>query len=591
MLKKVVYELIQIIDLMNVLNMPILNLLNESYETRATDQNQAKLVNMYLEADMDKGKYEDANKSKQVVVAYPMPGLSLFSATNQGVIRAMYSLNEVVYCVAGNQFGSVSSNGTYTQIGTLNTSTGWAKIRAITGAADNNNQIVIVDGTNMYTYNVGKNTFGSPINTTFIQSIQVENGGTNYVSPTITITDSTGTGASATAVLSGGVIASVTVDSGGGNYSDNPVLTITDTQGSGGQIAATVGVSECPQTADEIENQDDYILAKLPDSMQFVVSNLSDTTIWDPLNFASKFSQPDRIKAILSHERMIWLMGDKTSEIWSNIGSSLFPFQEIATTFLHYGVAAKDSIVTNGNYFVFLSQNRGGGYSLFQTLPRIYYYNPAPISNPTIDYQIKSFSTVSDAFAAIHNWNNHEFYTITFPTGGSSYVYDIPKNQASDQQKGFWYYRQSYVNGQYGRYLENCSCFCYGKHLIGDYNSGNIYYMDDTNYTENGTPILREFVTPYGPTYAGGKRVIFSRLQIDVETGIGNNMVFTIEKSTDNGTTWQTIGTPTVPAKGGRIYFDRLGSSRYGMLFRVTTTMNAKFCILGFQVDAQQCHS
>lgn len=572
----------------------MLDLLDMSWQARSSDQNQAQLINMYLEQDMAKGKYEGQKNSKPVVVAYPMPGLTLFSNTGKSVIRALYELNGVSYCVASESFGTINSSGTFTALGTLNTNSGWCKIKAITGGSDTNNQVVIADGTNLYTYNVTTGLFSTPSNTTFVSSINMSNSGSNYVNPTINIIDPTGTGATAEATVASGVIPSIVVLTGGQNYT-NPSVVITDTVGTGATAIAFTETSACPTTADDIENQDDYIIAKQPNSQEFLVSNVSDTTIWNPLMFASKYGQPDHIQGILSHEAVIWFFGNKTTEIWSDQGvtgaTAFFPFSRLTTTFLHYGLAAKESIAVNGNYFIFLSANIGGGYSVFQTLPRIYYYNPAPISSFPIDSAIKSLSTVSDAIGSILNWNGHELYTLTFPTGNVSYVYDVPKAQQADQTKGAWYVRQSYVNGTYGRSLENCTCFCYGKQLIGDYNSGNVYYLDDTNYTENNVPMIRQLVTPPGPTYAGGKRVFFPRLQIDVETGIGSNMVFTLEKSTDNGGSWSTVGTYTVPSKGGRIYSDRLGSSRSGMIFRITTTMNGKFCILGFQAEILVGHS
>lgn len=486
----------------------LLDLLDQSWESKSSDQNQAVLRNMYLEQDPSKGKYK--------VIALPTPGLTLFCDTGQGQVRGLYELDGVTYVVAGNTFYSIDVNGNKTSLATLNTSTGTVKIKAITGASDTNHQIVIKDGTNMYTYNLGTSTGQFPI---------------------------------------------------------------TD--------------ASCPQTATDIENQDDYIIAVLNNSIQFQICNVADTTTWNALDFASKIGQPDNITAVLSHESKIWFFGNKTTEIWYDSGNAFFPFQKDTTVFLHYGCPAKDSISVNGNYFIFLSSNGKGGYSIFQTLPRIYYYNPAPISTPPIDTLIGELATISDAIGNIYNKDGHEFYELTFPTGNKTLVYDIPKNQQADAQKGAWYYRESFNTdtSAYGRFLGNCQTFCYEKNLVGDYKSGKIYTQDTNTYTEDGTPIRRQFITPAGPTYQGGKRVIFSKLQIDVETGVGSNETFTLEKSVDNGDTWQLVNTYTVPPKGGRIYENRLGSSRYGMLFRITTTMNAKFIILGFQVEANVGHS
>lgn len=485
----------------------LLDLLDMSYQSRSSDQNQAQLVNMYLESDEAKGKYK--------IVAYPMPGLTTFCDTGKLNVRELYEFYGTLYAVAGNTLYSISSVGSATIIGTLNTNSGYAKMRGIAGGGDSNHQLVIIDKTKGYSYNTGTTTATFPI--------------------------------------------------------------------------ADV---DFPQTAIDLENQDDYILAVKPSSIAYQISGISDSLDYPALDFASKIGQADNINAILSHESMIWLFGSKSTEVWSNTGNSLFPFERSSNTFLHYGTPASKAIAVNGTYFIGLISNGRGGYTIAQTQPRLYYYNPSPVSTPAIENLIQANTSVSDATAFITNHDGHEFYTITFPTDNYTLVYDVPKSQQSDSQKGAWYYRKSLVNSSYGQFLgSGGQAFCYGKNFVGDYQSGKIYYQDSTNYTENSTPILRQLITPPGSTYQGGKRVFLHHMQIDVETGIGSNMTFTLEKSLDNGLTWILVNTFTVPAKGGRLYQNRLGSTRYGMIFRLSTTMNAKFCILGFQVEASLGHS
>lgn len=487
----------------------LLDILDMVWQSKSTDQNQASLTNMYLEADSGKGKYK--------VIALPMPGLRLFkNLGNTAYIRDMYELNNQLYVVAGNSFINLKSDLSTTTYGTLNTSTGWAKIRAITGGSNNNNQLIVADGTNGYGYNLGTAT---------------------------------------------------------------------------GQFPIADG--DFPQTCVDIENQDDYILAVQSNSMQFQVSNVSNSVAWDALDFASKYGQPDNINAIVSHESKIWLFGNKTTEIWYNTGDALFAFGRMSDTFLHYGCSAKRSIAVNGNYFIFLTSNAHGSHTIVQTLPRVYFYNPSPISTAPIDSLLNSFTTINDCFASIYNQDGHEFYQVTFPSEDTTLIYDVPKNNQSDEAKGTWYYRKSYntTTSQHGKFLGSCAVYCYGKNLVGDASSGKIYVQDTEVYTENGNPMLREFISPPGQTYQEGKLVFFHKLQIDVETGIGANKTFTLEKSADNGDTWQLVNTYTVPNKGFRIYENRLGSSRFGMIFRIRTTMDAKFIILGFQVEASLGHS
>src|SRR5690348_7440896 len=103
--------------------MTAVNLLNQYYPSPSTDQNQSLLSNMYLEKDVNRGKYP--------MIARSTDGLTLFCNTGQSVVRALYTHRGVLYCVAGNVFGSINSSGTLTNIATLNTSSGFAKIRSI----------------------------------------------------------------------------------------------------------------------------------------------------------------------------------------------------------------------------------------------------------------------------------------------------------------------------------------------------------------------------------------------------------------------------------------------------------------------------
>lgn len=61
----------------------------------------------------------------------------------------------------------------------------------------------------------------------FLVAITVTNGGTGYTTPpSVTITDATGTGATATATVTAGVVTSITVQSPGKNYSGSPTITV-----------------------------------------------------------------------------------------------------------------------------------------------------------------------------------------------------------------------------------------------------------------------------------------------------------------------------------------------------------------------------
>ena len=201
-------------------------------------------------------------------------------------------------------------------------------------------------------------------------------------------------------------------------------------------------------------------------------------------------------------------------------------------------------------------------------------YTPQAVSNRAIDYQISTFTTISDAQAYVHEHEGHEFYVITFPTAGRTFAYDSTTDT--------WHERQSYISGQYTRHISNCHASCYGKSIVGDYQSGKLYYYNATNYTENDVAIRRIIVTH--PFYKEGKQMTCPRLQLEFETAVGSSPEFDLAVSKDGGHTFSTksptknLGSTT--DYGKRIYWDQLGLARQWS-FKLTTTMTSRFVLLG----------
>lgn len=82
------------------------------------------------------------------------PGLDLFSTIGAAAIRGMIKVDNLAYIVAGNKFYREDNTGGFgTAKGTLNTSTGYV------GMAHNGTEIVIVDGTDGWSYLIATNNF------------------------------------------------------------------------------------------------------------------------------------------------------------------------------------------------------------------------------------------------------------------------------------------------------------------------------------------------------------------------------------------------------------------------------------------------
>ena len=132
-----------------------INFLAEYYKVRASDQNQTRLLNMYLEAEeiTPQGTLKEFSKYK--VTAYQKSGLLAFNSGTGSVGRAIFNKRGVLYAVVDNKLYSYNSAGTRTELGTLNTSTGQVEI------VDINGQLLINDRTDAYTYTIASTTFAT----------------------------------------------------------------------------------------------------------------------------------------------------------------------------------------------------------------------------------------------------------------------------------------------------------------------------------------------------------------------------------------------------------------------------------------------
>lgn len=337
---------------------------------------------------------------------------------------------------------------------------------------------------------------------------------------------------------------------------------------------AAVPDVDAPTNTSTTAGQDEIVFACSANSRVVQGSAVGDGLSWDPLSFNSKSYAADYIVKLVSLKSRLWVIGEYTTEVWYNSGATTFSFEIVPGSGIEYGCAAKQSVATTDSDIYMLGRSKRGGLTVL-SMNNESLGSAKPIANQSIIYQINQLTTTSDAIGYCYEIGGHLFYMLTFPTEDISFEYDITSD--------CWQERTSLFNGTYGRDFGNCYAYCYGKHFVGDCRTGNILYLSTSNYQENGVNMLRQIVTP--PAYAEGKKVWVHKLQIDTETDVGSNLTVTLDVSRDSGHTYVDSYTNTVPSAGGRMYWMRLGMTQNAFVFKISTTVNAKFVILGAWAD------
>jgi hypothetical protein len=107
-------------------------------------------------------------KEREVASLVATPGMRLLMTLAESPVRGVYTAsNGEVYAVGGNKLYSISSAWAATELGSLNTSTGPVSM------ADNGTHLVLVDGTDGFSWNMSTDTFAEITDPDFYPADQV----------------------------------------------------------------------------------------------------------------------------------------------------------------------------------------------------------------------------------------------------------------------------------------------------------------------------------------------------------------------------------------------------------------------------------
>jgi hypothetical protein len=367
-----------------------------------------------------------------------------------------------------------------------------------------------------------------------------------------------------------------------GNYVLNNSQTVTS------RTMYALNFSELPSTdgaftgASSVDVLDNYFVYNSPHTQQYAASDVLSPITYG-LSFASKFTGPDDLVSLIVDHGQIYLLGEKTSEVWADTGTFPFPFQRIPGASSQHGIAAQFSMARFGNSFVYVSRNDRGQAVIVQMNG----YFPQRISTHAVENTFVN-QNISDAVAYTYQLEGHECYVVSFPSLNLTWVYD-----GASQMWHKWLWCDNQNN--YQRHRSNCSAFFQGSVLVGDWENGQIYRLDPDNYTDNGQHIRRMRRCPHLVT--DFQRQYFDELQIQFQPGVGLQGIETfplgdndiginpqamLRWSNDGGSTWSNehwSGIGKVGKYQNRIIWRRLGQAR-DRIYEVVVTDPIKAVII-----------
>jgi hypothetical protein len=318
---------------------------------------------------------------------------------------------------------------------------------------------------------------------------------------------------------------------------------------------------------------DQYFLVNSVGTKRFHFA-LADGTDWDGLDFFSKEGYPDDLLALDVDHGEIILLGRESGEVWYNDGSS--PFARRADARIDQGIAAAQTLVGLDNTRFWASRDRNG----YGIMSRLSGYSPQRVSQFAIEYLLSKFGDISGGTAFTLQYGGHSLLVLNFPGATTTIVFDAATGAWHE-----WDYTK--LSGGTGRFRGDWHAMNGTTHIVGDYENGNIYELQDpyinssTPYTDNDAPITRERTAPH--VSSEGNRIAIPKVTFDVEVGIGRpsgsvdaiDPQLMFQYSKDGGHTWSNWKQKSLGKQGEyrtRVDFRRLGLFRdYVARVRVTS--------------------
>jgi hypothetical protein len=305
---------------------------------------------------------------------------------------------------------------------------------------------------------------------------------------------------------------------------------------------------------------DGYFLALDTTTSTLQVSNLLDGMTWNPTQIAQRTAGSDRWQALYVVNRLIYLLGSATSEVWWNAGSSPFPFAPIQEAFSQFGIAATFSGAVD-TALTFLGRNANGRGIVY----RMNGYVPQRVSTHAIEVAIQSYARIDDAVAGITQQQGRPVYVLTFPTADTT--------KCLDEGTQLWHDREYWdapnatrhaFRGMFFAALPDASVCC-------DRLTGNLLRIDPSVSTDVGGVLMQRIRE--GPRLSmEGKRFTINRLQVVMDVGLGlatgqgSNPQVMLQTSRDGGRTFGNEHWRSASAQGTfstNVFWQSLGQFRH----------------------------
>lgn len=269
---------------------------------------------------------------------------------------------------------------------------------------------------------------------------------------------------------------------------------------------------------------DGYLVFTTGDGRAFA-TDLNAVSV-NSLSFGAAEAKPDGLLRAIAFGGRLLLFGTVTTEVWTNAGTSPFPFarNEVLPFGLkgRYAIAGHEDAFSRGPLFV----------AADNTVRMMSGYDATKISPPDLDRLIEAVDDNDDLEACCYISGGHFLFELSSPTW--TWVYNLNNEK--------WHEIESYGMT---RSRKSCTHYAFGKWLCGVTDSPSIRQITRAAKDEVGEPFRARIESGPVKKFPNGMRV--ARADFDMITGVGvaggadpieTDPTVEISCSTDGGLTY-----------------------------------------------------
>jgi hypothetical protein len=315
----------------------------------------------------------------------------------------------------------------------------------------------------------------------------------------------------------------------------------------------------------QAEYSDGYFIVTFANSNKFQMSDILDGTTWPGIQVNAVSVFPENITGIIVSHRELWVFGKHHAQPYQDTGSDEI-FDVIPGALIDTGLVATFGMDLVDNTVFWISEDQRGARQAWRAAG----YTPQRISTHAVETALSSYPSLTNLVSYAYQDGGHLFWVLYIPGTDCTWVYDVAE--------GLWHKRAEWVDA-FARWTPHRSwnhMYAFGKHLVGDWKTGNLYEMSLDYLDDNGTNIRR---LRRAPILVDEMRWIYhNELVADFATGLGPQPPFTdgagnprppqamLRWSNDRGSTWSNEYIADCGFAGQyntRVIWRRLGRSRY----------------------------